>query len=75
MLLRMRILITSFGTALLLLVVLCLGSQNLNDRQKLKLGVTTTAALPNGFLVGISIVLGFISGGSMAAFLIPKDKN
>ncbi len=75
MLLRMRILLTSFGTTFLLLIVLCLGSQNLNDRDKLKLGITTTEPLPTGFLVGLSIVFGYLSGGSMAAFLIPKDRS
>ena len=75
MLQRLRLLTTSLGSAMLLLIVLCLGSQNLNDRHGLNLGFTKTAPLPSGFLVGVSVVLGVISGGSTAALLIPTPKS
>ena len=75
MLQRLRLLTTSLGSAMLLLIVLCLGSQNLNDRHSLNLGFTKTAPLPSGFLVGVSVVLGVISGGSTAALLIPTPKS
>ena len=55
----------------MLLIVLCLGSQNLSDRYKVNLGIGETAPLPAGFLIGISIVLGVISGGSAAALVLP----
>jgi len=55
--------------------VLCLGAQNLNDRHNLKLGFANSAALPSGFLVGISIVLGVFSGGSTAALLLPNSRE
>tara|TARA_Y100001968_G_scaffold212693_1_gene195808 strand:+ start:780 stop:1016 length:237 start_codon:yes stop_codon:yes gene_type:complete len=69
MLLKLRILATSIATSALLLLVLCIGSQNINNRSKINLGLTSIAPLPTGFLVGISIVLGVLSGGSTAAIL------
>jgi len=55
--------------------MLCLGAQNLNERHSLKLVETTTAPLPTGFLIGVSIILGVISGGSTAAVLLPPPKT
>ena len=74
MLLRLRLLTTSLVSGALLLVVLCLGAQNLSDRQSLRLGDAKSAELPTGFLVGMSIVAGVISGGSTAALLLPKPR-
>ncbi len=70
MLFRLRLIAASLASALALLLMLCLGAQNLNSRQELKIGNVTTAPFPTGFLIGISIVLGVVSGGSTAAVLI-----
>tara|TARA_B100001094_G_C17845189_1_gene629918 strand:- start:98 stop:325 length:228 start_codon:yes stop_codon:yes gene_type:complete len=75
MLLRLRLLLITLGGSAALLVVLCLGAQNLGDRYKLKLGLGTTAPLPAGFIVGVSTVLGVISGGSLAVVLIPNSQR
>ncbi|QNI59464.1 putative conserved membrane protein [Synechococcus sp. BIOS-U3-1] len=75
MLLRLRLLLITLGGSAALLVVLCLGAQNLSDRYKLKLGLGTTAPLPAGFIVGVSTVLGVISGGSLAVVLIPNSQR
>jgi hypothetical protein len=69
-LLRLRLLIASLGGAALLLVVLCLGAQNLEDRPSLRLGFARMAPLPTGFLVGVALVMGVISGGCSAALLV-----
>ncbi|WP_320667209.1 hypothetical protein [Prochlorococcus sp. MIT 1307] len=74
MLLKVRILTISFTSALVLLLMLCLGAQNLNSRHTVKLGKATTAPLPSGFIVGVSIIAGVISGGSAAAVLIPTRR-
>ncbi len=71
MFIRLRLLLLSLGSGLTLLLVLCLGAQNLNDRHRLNLGVGQSAPLPSGFIVGISLVLGIVSGGSVAALLAP----
>ena len=69
---KFKLITISFTTGILLLIVLCLGAQNLTDRHSLKIGISKTAPLPSGFLVGISIALGVISGGSATALLIPS---
>ena len=75
MLLRLRLLLITLGGSVALLVVLCLGAQNLSERYRLKLGVGTTAPLPAGFIVGVSTVLGVISGGSLAVALMPNSQR
>ena len=69
MLLRLRLLTGTVVGSLLLLLMLCLGSQNLNQRQALNLGVGTSAELPTGFVVGIAVICGVLSGGYTAALL------
>ena len=71
MLLRLRLLLASLGGGALLLLLLCLGAQNLDRRVSLNLGFGRSAELPTGFLVGIALVVGVISGGSAAALLLP----
>jgi len=73
MLLRLRLLLASLGGGLLLLLILCLGAQNLEQRPRLWLGwVGATAPLPAGFLVGLSLAVGVVSGGCTAALLAPR---
>ena len=74
---RLRLLIWSFGGSALLLLLLCLGAQNLQQRHQLQIGKVRLVPLPTGFLVGISLVLGVMSGGSAAAVLMhsPTDTN
>ncbi len=59
----------------LLILMLLMGSQNLNERHSLNLGITSTESLPSGFLIGISIVLGSLSGGMTTLFIMPSQKN
>ena len=75
MLLRLRLLLFSLGTGTLLLLLLCLGAQNLSERHSLRIGSFRSASLPSGFLVGVSLVIGVISGGSTVAVLLPDPRN
>ena len=75
MLLRLRLLLFSLGTGMLLLLLLCLGSQNLAERHRLQVGSFQSASLPSGFLVGVSLVIGVISGGSAVAVLTPQPRQ
>ena len=75
MLLKVKLLSINLISAILLLTVLCLGAQNLEDRYQIKLIGANTAPLPAGFIVGVSIVLGVISGGSLAALLAPDKET
>ncbi len=69
MLLRARLLLASLGGGILLLLILCLGAQNLEDRPRLWLGVGSSTALPSGFLVGVALAVGVVSGGCSVALL------
>ncbi len=62
-------------SGLSLLLMLCLGSQNLNNRQVLKAGNLRSAPLPSGFVIGVSIIAGVISGGSTAAILSSPPRS
>jgi hypothetical protein len=73
MLLRLRLLLASLGGGALLLLILCLGAQNLDQRPKLWLGFGSTAPLPAGFLVGLALAVGVVSGGCSAALLVPRS--
>ena len=63
MLFRLKLLALNFTSAILLILFLCLGSQNLDKRYRLNLLFNETVELPNGFIIGIAFTLGFISGG------------
>ncbi|MFZ9408516.1 MAG: choice-of-anchor I family protein, partial [Burkholderiaceae bacterium] len=54
-LLRLRLLVASLGGGALLLLLLCLGAQNLDQRTSLNLGFGRTAELPTGFVAGTSV--------------------
>lgn len=75
MLLRLRLVLSSVASGVLLLLLLCLGAQNLEERLSLRLGFARTAPLPSGFVIGIAVVLGVISGGSTAALLMPLNDD
>jgi uncharacterized integral membrane protein len=73
MLLRLRLLLASLGGGALLLLILCLGAQNLEQRASLNLGFGRTAQLPTGFLMGVALAIGVISGGATTALLLPRN--
>jgi uncharacterized integral membrane protein len=75
MLLRLRLLLGSIGGSLLLFTLLCLGAQNLDERVSLRLGFQRSAPLPTGFVIGLAVVLGVISGGSATALLLPLEER
>ena len=72
MLLRLRLLLASLGGGALLLLILCLGAQNPDQRARLNLGFGKTAELPTGFVLGVALVIGVISGGATTALLLPR---
>jgi len=71
MLLRLRLLLGSVIGGAVLLLSICLGAQNLEQRPSLNLGIGRTPPLPAGFLVGMALVIGVIGGGATAALLSP----
>ena len=75
MLLRIKIISTTLLGSILLLIFLCLGSQNLNQRHSINLGLTSTAPLPNGFIIGVSTIIGIICGGTFSSLIMPLEQD
>jgi len=75
MLLRLRLTAATLLGSSVLLLILCLGAQNLDRRIQLNLGTGRTAPLPVGFVVGVALVIGVISGGCSAALLMPQPNH
>ncbi|MEB3306858.1 MAG: hypothetical protein VKK98_01775 [Cyanobacteriota bacterium] len=73
MLLRLQLLLGSVVGGAVLMLLLCLGAQNLEQKPSINLGFGRTPPLPAGFLVGVALVIGVIGGGSAAALLLPGD--
>ncbi len=73
---RLQLLTLNFATAILLILFLCLGSQNIGKKYNLDFVINKTVALPVGFLIGTSFTLGLISGGLTSVLMIKNnDEN
>ena len=55
--------------------MLCLGAQNLNERHTVNLGIAKTASLPSGFIIGVSFVLGVLSGSGINTLIMQSSKK
>ena len=71
---RLQLITLNIASVIFLFFFLCLGSQNLDRRHSLNLVVNETVELPNGFIMGMTFTLGFISGG-LTSILNIKDEN
>ncbi len=74
MLLKLKLFTFNITSISLLILFLCLGSQNLEKRHSLNLLINETVELPNGFILGFAFTLGFASGG-LTSILMVKDKT
>ncbi len=70
---RFQLLTLNIASAILMILFLCLGSQNLSKKHNLNFLINKTVPLPIGFLVGTSFTLGVISGGLTSVLMIDKD--
>ena len=76
MFLRFQLLTLNITSAILLILFLCLGSQNLGKKYSLNFQINKTVALPVGFLIGTSFTLGLMSGGLTSVLMMNNnDKN
>ena len=75
MLLNLKLLTFNIISTSLLILFLCLGSQNLDKRHRINLIINETVELPNGFIMGIAFTLGFASGGITSALMVKKDNS
>ena len=71
--LKLKVLTINISISILLLFFLCLGSQNLESRHKVNFLVSDTVELPSGFIIGISFIVGVLSGGYSSSLMI-KDE-
>ena len=71
---KLQLLTLNITTTILLILFLCLGSQNLSKKYKLDFLINKTVALPIGFIIGTSFTLGLVSGG-LTSILMIDDKN
>ena len=71
-----KILLTGLimANSFLLILMLVLGSQNLNEKHSIQLGISSTEKLPTGFVIGISIALGSLSGGLTTLSFLPSEE-
>mgnify|MGYP001229970648 CR=1 FL=1 len=74
MVLKLKLFTFNITSGILLILFLCLGSQNLDKRHSLNFLGTETVGLPNGFIVGVAFVIGYVSGGLSSITMI-KDKS
>ena len=72
---RLQLLTLNFGTAILLILFLCLGSQNLNKKHSLNFLLNKTVPLPIGFMIGTSFSLGVITGGINSILMVNSKVN
>ncbi len=73
---KILIALISLSNTTLLILMISLGSQNLSDLKKINLGFSTSnEAYPTGFLIGISTILGSISGGLTTVLLLPSSSK
>ena len=72
---RLKLLTLNISTAILLILFLCLGSQNLGKKYSLDFLINKTVDLPIGFLMGTSFTLGLISGGLTSVLIIKNTQK
>ena len=75
MLLRLKLVFLNIASTILFIFLLCLGSQNLDNRYKLNFLTNETVQLPIGFIVGVSFSLGFLSGGISSLLMTNNSKS
>ena len=75
MLFKLQLFTLNIATAILLILFLCLGSQNLSKRYSLNFLINRTVPLPIGFIIGTSFTLGLTSGGLTSVLIIKNNTN
>ena len=72
---RLQLITLNIATAILLMLFLCLGSQNLGKKYSLDFLINKTVDLPIGFIIGTSFTLGLMSGGLTSVLMINNNNN
>ena len=72
---RLQLLTLNIASAIVLILFLCLGSQNLSKKHNLNFLFSKTVPLPIGFIVGTSFTLGVLTGGLTSVLMIDNKSN
>ena len=72
---RFKLLTLNISSSILLILFLCLGSQNLSKKHNLNFLINKTVPLPIGFLIGTSFALGVITGGLTSVLMLNEEIN
>ncbi len=72
---KLLIITNSITNTTLLVCMICLGSQNLSNKYSLNLGFGVSEKYPSGFLIGISVSLGYLSGGVTSSLFLKERKK
>ena len=75
MLFKLQLFTINLANSILLILFLCLGSQNIDKRYSLDFIINQTVPLPIGFLIGSSFTLGVVSGGLTSIFIVKDNIN
>ena len=75
MLFKLQLFTINLANSILLILFLCLGSQNIDKRYSLDFIINQTVPLPIGFLIGTSFTLGVVSGGITSIFMVKDNRN
>ena len=72
---RFKLLTLNISSSILLILFLCLGSQNLSKKHNVNFLINKTVPLPIGFLIGTSFALGVITGGLTSVLMLNEEIN
>ena len=72
---RFKLLTLNISSSILLILFLCLGSQNLSKRHSVNFLINKTVPLPIGFLIGTTFALGVITGGLTSVLMLNEEIN
>ena len=66
--------IITLSNSALLILMIALGSQNLSNSHTINFGMYSSKEVyPSGFLIGVSTILGSISGGLITILILPSS--
>ena len=75
MIFKLKLLTLNITASTLLILFLCLGSQNLSKRYSLNFLIDKTVPIPIGFIIGTSFTLGILTGGLTSVVMINSNDD
>ena len=74
---KIRLISLTLGSGIILFIMLCIGTFN-SDKPHYEINLSfsndhKTIKMPTGFILGVSILIGLISGGSASAITLKEE--